>query len=338
VIFFKSMGVFGLSANKIYPQLLAEPGTALIYLAPDGDKIAWHDYSKEPEELVILELDTRQELSYPWQDSWSFVRGWAEDGRVKINVSGGWELGEGIFVNYAYFDIQTQAVQTAIYTLELPGFDYMQGPTGGSASVDPTGQVVLYSAFGKEKWSAVVLRDIQTGNELWRYDDIQVPPFPHPDWKTDGSQIVFALWLNEEGFMKILSLSRDGQQLEELTNQPLESLPYATVRDLEWSPDGRYLYYAMMRSTSEGPAFILDTMTNTIREICTPGYAFLNGQWLPDSHQFVYTVRRGEYLQEAGVQELGILDVDSWTAQILAVSANENATINILGWTPLEWP
>jgi hypothetical protein len=336
-------GVWGVSANSTEAHVVFKPvlpANNQVKLSPDGSKIAWNDFEQTPETLVVDDLATQMETRYPWSAYWKSLYGWTEDNRVKIYVSGRHpsdQVGKGLEDTYAYFDLRTGSVETETIKIDLPEYDFMPN-LGGGSSIDPRGEVVLYTAIGKSAGNDIILMNIKTGQILWSQTGVDDLIFPRPDWTIDGSQVLFAYWDLQDQYMKIFVLSRDGQQLKQLKDTSLVNQPCERIRSMNWLPDERYIYYTM-RCGEEGPAFILDTVTTEVREICTPGYRFVEGMWSPDSRQFVYVLRKGEDYMLGGQYELHLLDMNTWTTQNIAVSDElGKIRFDILGWTPLTFP
>jgi hypothetical protein len=337
-------GVWGVSANSTEARLVfkpAPPTNQQVKLSPDGSKLAWNDFEQTPETLVVDDLATQKETRYPWPASWKYLDGWTEDNRVKIWISGTHptdQVGKGLEDTYAYFDLRTGSVETETIKIDLPEYDFMP-KLGGGSSIDPSGEVVLYTAFAKSAGNDILLMNIKTGQILWSQTGVDDLVFPVPDWTKDGSRVLFAYWDRQDRYMKIFVLSRDGQQLKELKDTSLANQPCERIRSVNWLPDERFIYYAMRCSGNEGPAFIVDTVTTEVREICTPGYRFVDGMWSPDSRQFVYALRKGDDYLLGGQYELRLLDMNTWTTQIIAVG-DELGDIRfiIVGWTPVTIP
>ncbi len=134
----------------------------------------------------------------------------------------------------------------------------------------------------------------------------------------------------------IYTLSRDGKTIEILG----QAIPTTVIRDIKWSLDENYIYYAYWDTIETGPAYIIDKNTKGTKEICiSRGYTFLTGYWLPNN-QFAYIVYKGEQ-DQPGVNELVLLDVKDWTAKtIFKTKTNKNQLhkLNFIGWTDLSNP
>ena len=108
-------------------------------------------------------------------------------------------------------------------------------------------------------------------------------------------------------------------------------LDKSRARYLTISPNGQYIIYGVWRSAQQGPGFLVDRHTFQVGEICSPIATFIDGFWLSDE-LYVYRMAL-----ESGAHTLQILDVPSWTTQIIYEST-PGYGINIFGFTPHYFP
>jgi hypothetical protein len=314
------------------PQIVNKSAGGLARLSPDGTRLAWTDDEYEPPALAVYDWLTKQEARYRWQDDWRYVIGWDDDRVIRIVVSesrGGYGIGR----EETLLDVNTRQTGTRYISYFLPAYHFEENNfLGGYASPDPTGTLVLFTAFGDHGMDTVLEKQSGAGTGIWRHQGQAYGWLPPADWTDDGSQVAFVP-INDSGdFPRIFSLDRDGQQLGELTYVPLDAHPNYVVRELQWSSDKRYLEYALLGGPiNQGPGFILDTQTLAIREFCHGKDAYHYGQWLPNSDLFLYWVDMGD-----NMLELRVLDVSAWQTQRLADASAYY--INIIGWTPLALP
>jgi hypothetical protein len=302
-------------------------------VSPDGKKLVWHDFSKEPEELVVYDLLTGREQSFPYLSNWKNIEGWIDDQTLRINIETSSNLSKGIQKIYAVYDIQSRTVETETLNLDLPNYSfYPTNPWWGFASLDPKEELVLYTACEHSNCN-VVLRNIHTGQEAWKSEN-GYKDYAPASWSKDGERAAFSIMSPDGQESRLVLITRDGKDVKTYSPLPKER----EIRDVGLSPDGQYVYFAEWWSSSFGPGHILDADTGEFRNICTPGYLFGSEWWLPESNQLVYTVRKGNDPLDLGIMELRILDLDSWTTQVLVTGTNKEMRYYYIGWTPIEFP
>ena len=321
------------SANTTSPQLVLEKVLpAQIYLSPDGRKLVWHQYDSD--NFTTYDLISKKYENYPWKTEWQTITGWTKDGRVSILVDYKDIFGKGVTRIDAYFDVQTQSFMTEVFSLDLPGFtegESSRDPQDGFAVKDPTNSLVLYTS-NEGSLGKLILMDIKSGQRLWE-ETAQYPFYPYPDWTSDGDQVTFALY--KDNHSTIYTLTRDGQTSKDIG----EGIPPRVIREIKWSPDTSYIYYAYWDTVQTGPAYLINVVTKETKEICTSDYDFLNGYWRPNN-QIAYIVYKGEQ-DQPGIAELRILDVKNWTGKTVfqtATNKNQLDKLNFLGWIPLINP
>lgn len=302
-------------------------------LSPDGQKLAWLD-SKKPRKLIVHDLTTGREQSFPYQDNWKYIVRWVDDHTVSINVETYTTPSKGIQAIYVDYDIQSRSVQTETINLDLPNYAvYPPNPWWGFASLDPKRELVLYTAY-EDPNHFVVLRNLQTGQEVWRSENGSASYAPG-SWSEAGDKAAFSMMSPDGQKARLFVISRDGKDVQVYTPNLFR---WQEIRAVDFSPDGRYVYFAEWRSSSFGPGYLLEVNTGEIRNICTPGYLFGSGWWLPESNQLIYTVRKGDDVSDPGIMELRILDLNFWTTQVLATGANKETKFRFIDWTPIEFP
>lgn len=250
-----------------------------------------------------------------------------------------------------------QSVDSTSKMINLPDFAFNDsevekwGLFYGYEAIDPTGQLILYSAKANNSDGFEIrLLDLHSGNILWRHPSKYLSS-SMPQWTQDGNYVLFDVSIpasdNGDNWWKIISLGRDGQA-SELPPQPFPFIENGELVQYSQSPDRRYIYYVAWdvdidNWSSQTRAFIVDSMTGAIGEICDPDAKFIaavptqgnvEGQWLPDG-QFVYRT----VMEKEGVltHSLRILDIPSWTVQVL-FEPEKGQGVNIYGWTPIEFP
>jgi len=316
------------------PQLVLEITSRIdFHLSFDGTKLAWHE--SEADYFNIYNLNSGENKNYPWQDSWQAINGWTKEGKVAILVGQITTYDLGKTSTYAYFDGATQSINTENVILDLPGYTQDQlsrDPQDGFAITDPTQTLVFYTS-NEGEFGKLILLEIKSGQRLWE-ETAQYPFYPYPDWTSSGDFVAFALPSNNRAV--IYTLTRDGETIDVVG----EGLPNGLVRDLRWSLNEKYIYYAYWITINEGPAYIIDLDTKETEEVCAADRMFLRGFWLSDS-QFAYVVQEGIQPNQPGVGELRILDVETWNFTTVFKMSRKMETpfdLSVLGMTPVTEP
>lgn len=331
-----SIWAFSKKMKEPYNVIQNALSLTYAYLSPDGEKLAWHafnDVQKATDKLVVHDLTNGKEQILHYQPNWKNITGWIDNHTVGINIETHSTPSNGIQKIYAAYNIQSSTVVTETVDLDLPGyFFWPPNPWWGFASLDPKGELVLYTACDQSN-CGVVMRNIQTGKDVWKTENGHKPYAP-ASWTENGEKVVFSMMSPNNQEAQLVLINRDGKGVKIYT--PLDE--ERVIRDVSFSPDGHYVYFAEWWSADHGPGYVLDVNTGEIRNICTPGYLLGSARWLPESNQLVYTVRKGNDPLDLGIMELRILDLDSWTTQVLATGENKETNFRFIGWTPIEFP
>jgi len=317
------------------PQPILEINSNVeLYLSPNGQKLVWHGYDKD--HFTVYDLISKEQGDFPWQASWQSIRGWRDEDTVSILVNSEEIFDVGRTEEYVYFDLPTGAFISQVISLNLPGYPRDgrgDGPLDGFAVIDPTESVVLYTRYS---WRLILI-DRTGGKVLWEHESPYVW-FPLPDWTSDGKRVAFVLYDAKRPVFH--TLTQDGKTSEIIG----EGDPPRIIRDIQWSPDEKYIYYAYWNTVWEGPAFIIDMATRATKEICTPGYTIQDSSWLQEN-QLAYIAREGKESGGDGIAEVRITNIDDWTSQTIFRTASKigptigfSHELQILGWTPLSNP
>ncbi len=187
---------------------------------------------------------------------------------------------------------------------------------------DPSLTRVVYYAYSPEATpfpdhsGAVVLRDLQSGEELWSlapYNrSYRSTHITRPSWSLDGTQ--FAFFANTgrmlpgsqtEAGMDLFVVSRDGH--EQMIDSLILPRPNDDAADINWSPDGNSIAFYVLDGDLER-LLVLDLQTRQIWDPCVitpyveeyPPEVRGGIMWSPDSHQLLpdvsYTNKTIEYL------------------------------------------
>ncbi len=335
-------GIWAIPAHSSTPVLVYEP-TSWAVLSDDGKKILYFEQKEVGSEVgsvegysIIYDLINKDEVTTLRQADWYDLWDWLPEGQIKYLISLERNLNEGEKRKYALVDLNTEQVQIFEDVIDLPGYQYFEEPFYvGLASTDPKERFVLYSSSNDQGGTSVVLKDRFSGAIIWQHDGIGETPanvFPKPKWSNDGAQVLFSMPVSETvgEFDRIFRLTTDGDV------EPLPAQPYPLLDEnwpighLEPSPNDKYIHYSVWQSNWMGPGFIIDTINDTIAEICAPKSTFVNGRWISEE-QFVYVMQL-----ENGKQSLRILDTQTWRTQVLIETISDKE-IAIFGWTPVEF-
>ena len=332
--------VLALSANSLMPSVVYTIPSNLIRvsISPDGTKLLRFERAEEWADeylyfAIVYDLVAKAEI-YSDQPLPNISGNWLPDGRIV--QSRNWPLSEqeeAHHFEFAFFDMDTQSTELLEFDLSLPNYHYYQEPLyAGVASIDPTRQLILYSAFGAGITSDLVLRDITNETDIWYQKGSHGLGYvyPFPQWAEDGSSVVFSMPVTEDqlSYDKIFSLTRNGVEMK-LPVQPYPGLDQTYVRYLNFPSTQNYIHYALREFLMIGSGYIVDIHEGWVGEICSENGDFIEGQWVADD-QFVYTV-----FLEGGGQSLHLLDVPTWTSQMLAELPPGEGFV-VYGWTPLE--
>jgi hypothetical protein len=323
-------GLMAVSGNNPSPIILIEsfPSNSFAELSADGKWVARWQYEGD-EKLVVVDLETNEERWFEWKEQWLEITGWTDDGKILILTYEEHLLGMARIREFDTLDPSTNSMLSIAEELELPGYWIGGGHVlNGYAAVDTANTRVLYTARG-EQGVDVILRDVTKGEELWRYQGAGFGNIYTPgEWTADDSHVSFVVRDENAEYLKIYSLTRDGENLEELTPRPIQIPTNYLIRYIRWSSDEKYLHFSLWQTIEQGPGFILDMENHLIREISLPDSSFVEGEWLERDNYIIYTVRS----HLTGEIELWILDVDNWSTQRLD-SVECNQRFQILGWT-----
>lgn len=307
-----------------------------VLLSIDGTKLLRFE-QKQPSELeyfaVVYDLETKGEFIASDSQPHSIAE-WLPDNRIKYLVNREHQFGEGESYEYLIVDPFTQETESMSLNVSLPNYHYYEEPSyEGIASMSRNGQLILYTVKGPNVTSDVALRDIEKGMNIWYQEGSHGVgySYPTPKWAVDDSSVLFSMWVSdgEEDYNKIFSITRDGRE-EELPPQPYPLLDQSDIRDLSFSPDGRYIHYSIQETLATGTGYIVDVSNSWVGAICDEMGTFIDGQWVTED-QFVYKI-----LLESGGQALRLLDIPTWTTQTLDETPPGQGFI-IFGWTYLEF-
>lgn len=336
-------GIWSVNESGSEPNLLLEENTEtglIVFpvLSHDGRYLAWaiHRSNGQAPLLAVFDLQTNEFYRYEVGVPWERVRSFTENHLIVLRQ--GLEiLPDEIKIEIGVFDPSTSQIENAEEVLSLPDYFYLETMDSVSAlSIRQDGRYAVYTAE-EENGISVLLRDLQKEINLWEFIQNWAMPLPHPEWSQDGTRVALSIWdqENNDRSAQILILNTVGQSQRLVPQVFLEDY---SVNELSWSPDGRYLYFALGHAPIlDGGVFFINLDKMELFAICDPfvDEIYPNGMWIGPDNQFAYSV-----LTKDGNAELRILDVERWQWQTAAV-IEQSTSLNpfpLYGWTPLNLP
>jgi Tol biopolymer transport system component len=219
--------------HNIYPEWSPD-GKHLLYISgrgPGKRQPILCIYSVESGR--VRELDLKEKFIY-----FSYPH-WCPDGRSILLLAEDFQSGKGIY----RIDAQTGEV-----TLIIPKKENESSGALWSPVMSRDGKLLFYIHENmSDKYYPLVVRDLETGKEE---ELLRNPPYNRNTiaLSPDGQRL--ALLLREEENLRVLKvMSIKG-------GEPLElhrfELKWRDFVDIDWSPDGRYIYFSKQELDSEG--------------------------------------------------------------------------------------
>lgn len=355
-IVYPHSGIWAISASSTTPYLISNSFMG-ERISPDGALLlnTIRDTERSLQEVILYDLIEAREYTRWSLPASSSFQTWLQDGRIRFREVINRTENVGIVQNIYTLNTVTQEIERREEKLSLPDFAFNdseldKGIFQGYESIDPTGELILYTAHKNGgNGFEVRLFDFKTNEVIWRHET-QYLPDSTPKWSSNGERVLFSVNVplaNNNSWWKIISLSRDGREVK-LPSQPLPFTEGGQLNHYSQSPDGRYLFYTIWEINSEtftgnSRAFIINVATEELKEICEPGTTFLSpvpahgneaGQWLLDN-KLVYRV----LLEKEGqlTHSLRVLDILTWAVQNIHEPASGEGVI-VIGWTSVEFP
>ena len=308
------------------------------------------------QEAIFYNMYSGEEIHMPLPNKYRF-QGWLPDGRVKYGNVVERKEDTGEIRETLTLDPITQQTEESVNDLVLSDFAFNDseieqfGLFYGYEAIDPMEQLILYSAQSENEGDYEIrLHDLQTGKTIWYHESKHLSSSV-PQWSMNSDRVLFNASIpianSHDVWWKIISLTRDGQA-EELPSQPFPIITKGELNHYSRSLDGRYLFYTALvidvkNISTINRAFIVDTISGEVGEICDPDSTFIasvpassdvEGYWLPNG-QFLY--RTLIDIDGQPTHSLRILDIPSWTSQVV-FEPESGQGVNIFGWTPFESP
>lgn len=311
--------------------VLLQTGITSPILSPDGKKIAYG----EDRTLHILDLETFEVTSIPFQEGWIAPTRWLDSQTIYLIGELLEKEHEGYRLTHYEVDLPTLETQAFVKEFDLPAyplFEYRDIPGQGfvTSPVTDNGLIFYAAVFDPKEGHRILLQDTLNGKTLWQ-EDAGSGFLTPPDWRDDFERAAVVLMPNEtRPEIQILSVNRDGNEIETLLILPSKypnTAKTLEIRYIDWSPDGRYLHFRDLETFKIGRSYVLDTTMQTVFEICESG--FHTGKWL--SAELLVFVQENE----EGEQFLKLLDVSTWQMQTLVTVPHYFEVSNVLGWSPL---
>lgn len=348
--------VWAISANTQIPGLIFD-STNGGWVSPDGSIFMSTKRDAENLTLEVLLYNLMNNEEHHLKIPYDFrFQNWLPDGRVQFigQVERVEDFGERF--ETIIIDPATQKSEKITKELKLPDFAFNDseaerfGLFYGYDALDPTGQLILYSAQNDSVDNFEVrLLNLQSGEIIWQQDSLNLSSIS-PQWSIDGNHVIFDTRIpivdSLNSWNKIIGLSRNGE-MEILPPQPFPFVSEGELSGYSRSPSGRYIFYIAIETdiqtfSVQNRAFIIDTQTWEVREICSPENTYVApipagtnvGYWLPND-QYIYRLVTKKEGQLA--HSLYVLDIPTWETQ-LVFESEPGYGLNILGWTPVEYP
>ncbi len=322
--------------------ILSEDGTQLLLTFEEI--VPSMGLSKE---VIIFDLENQEKTMIQSSiKSWISIWNWSSDGQLKYLISLDQIPSVGETRKYAIVTVASGQTEIVEEILDLS--DYIFNDTvlySEIASTSPNQNFVIYNTYNDQE-NSIVFRDLQADSVIWQHQGKLIgTSFPQPSFLTPdpiwgNENVIFSGYINNNQNRKegIFSLTYDGQiqHLVDYATLGRDNERYWIPRYLNLSPNEHYINFGVSQSTdkpprNKGPGFILDTETLEVYKICVTDGIFIDGKWISEN-QIVYRIQQND-----GRQSLYLLDVLSWTSQII-FEMELGDVVNILGWTSIEFP
>jgi Tol biopolymer transport system component len=219
--------------NNLYPDWSPD-GKNLVYISLRG-------LGKRQSILCLYSAESGRVREFNFKDKFvhfTYPR-WCPDGRSILLLAEDFQSGGGIYKIDA---------QTGEATLLIPKKEKESSGALWSPVMSLDGKLLFYIHENRsDKYYPVVVRDLETGKE----EELFRNP-PHDNnilaLSPDGQQL--ALLLREEENLRVLKvMSIKGREPLELHRFGFKE---RDIIDIDWSPDGRYIYFSKRKPDPEG--------------------------------------------------------------------------------------
>jgi hypothetical protein len=296
--------------NKL--RLLSEERGYIINISPDGKWLAWDidkDFNNQTATaLEVLSANGQVLSTIPYNEGdWgSGPLYWMENSWVAFDLH---QISQ-TFVNVFTGQIVQRdysSRELSIYNMTFPF--YAAGLTRAVFQRDILGQYV-----------SMVLRDMESGKDLWKAEIGSGLWIIRPQWTPDSSR--FVVGIPQDVYapffqFQLFIVDRDGGATQVTHITKPENEIFQTI----WSPDERYVAFWLLVD-SVGSLAVYDSKTGQVTDFCLTPYDPYGTQmfWSPDSRQIVFNIDNGL--------------LSSW-GPIVVVDVQENRAVKLIDKNPV---
>ncbi len=224
------------------------------------------------EELVVSTANKQRLAVIPWEAGWVGIPGWLDNEWLVINISGLDPEESALRKPAQLLALNPFSGERKILAPDFPNIhtaDYFDWAGWSRTMYDPTlTRVVYLTEYNNFSFTLWDLEQSQSLVSLGAFFPMQ-SYIPIPRWAPDGSRFAVVAYEPIEQGVEVFQVSRDGQQIEQLTN--LYAYNNAVLAGFSWSPDSRYLAGWLDISLGQSPELelvVLDTLTEQITDYC----------------------------------------------------------------------
>lgn len=260
-------------------------------ISPNGQQIAFEvdrlDNKSNVIErrLIILDAYGQQKAAIPWMENWGVIRGWLDDNHLFIDGNAP-RIGTIFIVNPITGEVQE-------FSSTIPNIYDEYPPAIWSVMPNSDLTLAVYpNSTSQEEGVGYSLWNTVTQKKIWHQDSITAPsilPFWSSDWMQFGVIVEESVTLENQSEILILdSFGRSVVQTDFSSNYS-----YVFIGNyVNWSPDGRYLFFWLSIGSSDNPPqttslAMLDLKEKTVTDLCIKSYGSGNkliwvrdGEWL----------------------------------------------------------
>ncbi len=300
-----------------------ETGVSSTTVAPERQWLTYYDW-KNGNQLKIVNSLTEEPIIRPWKAEWRNGLGlhWFDDQWLSVPSA---HQSSGSLTLYNPFTDEEKRI-----TPNLPNlYDFQESLVWGDFTVyNKLLSHVLYIGVTREEGNMLILRNLEERQNIWQISHLNAFRFP-VKWTPDGTRLAIAGemdHLDDDNF-EIFLVDLEGNSVQ-ATNLD-HTYTTATINELSWSPNGRYLAFWLQErisfeDTTSFRLHILDTETGKTIDTCLPGGVGGPLIWSPDSQQLA--LEYGEWMKP---NALVVLDINSFQA----IQVIEPMNLILIGWT-----
>jgi hypothetical protein len=261
-----------ISSGSTINSILFNKAPLFASVSTDGRLLAFsvlqQGYVNQPTTSVeILSVDGTLINLLPEKDEWGGMLYWLDDSNLVFTKNDAMNIINVISGAETHLDYSSPEYSTYIHTLPV---------------YDPSLTRVIFQQVGVFNQIDLVLRNLQTGEDLWRRQNIGAALwYLQPSWSPDGQKVVIGLFSPP----LLVILDKDGQHEQEILLP--SSGGYVELYQTTWSPNQRYIAFWL-----GGSLTVFDTRSQTLIDYCLPPSDALNSHiyWSPNSQQIVINI------------------------------------------------